>query len=206
MYFDQQEFYIRCEWGEHGVAQLAADSDALVIVDVLSFSTCVDIAVSRGAVVYPYQWKDETAETYAKSLNAVLAGSSRSTESYTLSPSSMIEIPSGTHVVLPSPNGSSLVTKCEGVHTFAGCLRNGAAIAKAVQTVGKRINIVPAGERWPDGSLRPALEDLIGAGSINRHLKGSLSPEAEQAVATHEHFKGDLLNCLNRCGSGKELR
>lgn len=59
MNFDQAEFEVRCEWGEKGVLQLAPISDVVIIIDVLSFSTCIDIANSRGAIVFPYQWQDE---------------------------------------------------------------------------------------------------------------------------------------------------
>jgi len=45
----QTEYELRCEWGWHGVAQLAPASDVVIVVDVLSFSTAVDIAVSNGA-------------------------------------------------------------------------------------------------------------------------------------------------------------
>jgi 2-phosphosulfolactate phosphatase len=62
MYYDQSEYDIRCEWGLNGVVNLGAMCDAVVIVDVLSFSTCVDVAVERGAVVYPYRWRDAQAE------------------------------------------------------------------------------------------------------------------------------------------------
>ena len=67
MFFDQREFDVRCEWGAAGLRQLAATSDAMVIVDVLSFATCVDIAVGNGASVYPYQWQDTSAVAYAHS-------------------------------------------------------------------------------------------------------------------------------------------
>lgn len=56
-YFDQVEFDVRCEWGLAGVRHLAP-ADVMVIVDVLSFTTSVNIAVARGAVVYPYRWRD----------------------------------------------------------------------------------------------------------------------------------------------------
>lgn len=61
MIYNQQEFEIRMEWGLKGVEMLAPVSDVMIIVDVLSFSTCVDIATQRGAVIYPYRWKDESA-------------------------------------------------------------------------------------------------------------------------------------------------
>ena len=51
-YWDQHPFDLRCEWGPRAVAALAPISDVVIVVDVLSFSTCVDIAVARGAKVY----------------------------------------------------------------------------------------------------------------------------------------------------------
>src|SRR5262245_13320922 len=71
-FYDQDEFEIRCEWGQRGIEVLAACSDVVIIVDVCSFSTSVDVAVSRGAMVFPYRWKDQTAMDYAKSVRAEL--------------------------------------------------------------------------------------------------------------------------------------
>ena len=48
MFCDQREFDVQCAWGAAGLRQLVATSDAIVIVDVLSFATCVDIAVGNG--------------------------------------------------------------------------------------------------------------------------------------------------------------
>lgn len=66
--------------------------------------------------------------------------------------------------------------------------------------------MIPAGERWKDdNSLRAAFEDLLGAGAILSYLQGSLSPEAEVAVATFQAFHKDIFGYLRRCSSGKEL-
>jgi 2-phosphosulfolactate phosphatase len=206
MIFDQSEFELRCEWGKQGVAKLAPLSDVVVIVDVLSFSTCVEIATNNGAIVFPYQWKDESAADYALSVNAQLASSKRTcNDGYSLSPASVMNIPTGTRLVLPSPNGSTLTLGTGQTPTLAGCLRNCEAIAHFAQTYGSRISVIPAGEKWEDGSLRPALEDLIGAGAILSYLEGRLSPEAEIAIAAFHGVKDNLAIALRKCSSGKEL-
>jgi 2-phosphosulfolactate phosphatase len=65
--------------------------------------------------------------------------------------------------------------------------------------------VIPAGERWLDGSLRPALEDALGAGAILSWLPGRRSPEADAAVAIFERYRETLLATLDQCGSGREL-
>ncbi|WP_370947717.1 hypothetical protein AB5J62_09210 [Amycolatopsis sp. cg5] len=47
-YWGQDGFDVRLEWGREGVETLGAACAVLVIVDVLSFSTTVDLIVSRG--------------------------------------------------------------------------------------------------------------------------------------------------------------
>jgi 2-phosphosulfolactate phosphatase len=108
-------------------------------------------------------------------------------------------------LVMPSPNGSALALHADAATTFAACLRNCRAVADSAREHGSRIAVIPAGERWPDGSLRPAIEDLIGAGAVLAALAGRPSPEAEAAVAVFERFRGNLRDALERCSSGKEL-
>jgi 2-phosphosulfolactate phosphatase len=208
-YLHQREYDIRCEWGLEGVRTLAPISDVVVIVDVLSFCTCVDIVASNGASVYPYRFRDETAQAYADSLGAELARPYRTTDGYSLSPASLVAVPEGTRLVLPSPNGATLTLATGGVPTFAGCLRNARAVAEAARKVGRHISVIPAGERWPGDTLRPAIEDLIGAGAVISHLVGELggnpSPEAEAAAAVYAHFWDQLEWAIETCGSGKEL-
>lgn len=184
--------------------RLAPDCDAIVIVDVLSFSTCVAVAVEHGATIYPYSFKDATAAAYAHRHDALLAGN-RGDGSYTLSPVSLLALPHGARLVLPSPNGATLSLLAGDTPTFAGCLRNTAAVARAALALGPRVSVIPAGERWHDGSLRPAIEDLIGAGAIIHELGGARSPEAWLAEQAFLAARGRLPALLADCSSGREL-
>jgi 2-phosphosulfolactate phosphatase len=205
MTFDQSGFDVGCEWGENRIRHLAPGADAVVIVDVLSFSTCVEIANSRGAIVFPYRWKDESASAFAISVNAELAGARRAGDGYSLSPASLINISAGTRLALPSPNGSALSLATGTTPTLTACLRNCRAVATAAAKYGPRVAVIPAGERWDDGSLRPAFEDWVGAGALISHLKGSLAPEAGAALSAYLNVKPDLKHMLKQCGSGREL-
>jgi 2-phosphosulfolactate phosphatase len=203
--FDQRQASCRCEWGASGLDALAP-ADVVIVVDVLSFSTCVDIAVSRGAVVLPYEWKNESSTAFAGQQRAELAGP-RETSRYSLSPSSFADAPAGLRCVLPSPNGAALSRRAAATSAvvLTGCLRNAKAIARRAQRLGRTFNVCPAGERWPDGSLRPSLEDFIGAGAILRHLPGPKSPEAEAAIAVFEYRQHLLGETIARSSSGREL-
>jgi 2-phosphosulfolactate phosphatase len=169
----------------------------------MSFTTCVEIATSRGALIYPYQ--GDTAEKYAQEHSALLASRDR-TARFSLSPHSLLAIESGTKVVLPSPNGSALSAATGSVPTFAACLRNARAVALAAQQVGQRVAVIPAGERWKhDYTLRPALEDWIGAGAVIEHLSGRKSFEAQAAQHIFRTYQNDLLSVLKGIASGLEL-
>jgi len=204
MVFTQSEFNIRLEWGEQGVNLLAPISDVVIIVDVLSFTTCVEIATGRKAIIYPYRGNLEMAQEYARSVGAKLAEKNRDAK-YSLSPKSMLNIPQGIKLVLPSPNGSMLTLATGDTPTLAGCLRNARSVAEAAKKYGGRIAVIPAGERWPDGSLRPSFEDLIGAGAIINFIDGKYSPEAYAARSAFLAAEEDLEHRLLQCGSGKEL-
>lgn len=207
MFVDQSAFEVRCEWGEAGLRFLAPLADAVVIVDVLSFSTCVDVAVARGAMVLPYRWRDDSAVAFAQQQGALLASwERRLADGYSLSPSSLRSVPVGERVVLPSPNGATLcVAAAElGVSVYVACLRNAGAVGAHLRGV-ERVLVVPAGERWPDGTLRPALEDWIGAGAVIDALGGRSSPEAEAAAQAFRAARPDLARVVAGCSSGREL-
>ncbi|MCB5176607.1 2-phosphosulfolactate phosphatase [Microvirga lenta] len=201
--------YVFCEWGLSGIEALLGRVAAVVIVDVLSFSTAVDVAVSKGATVYPFPYGErEAAQREAERLGAVLARPRRAAGGqFSLSPASLATVPDGMRLMLPSPNGSRLSLSCGGTPVLAGCLRNAAAVARAARIVAGEgaIGVVPAGELWPDGSLRPAVEDLLGAGAILHHLDGSLSAEAEIARAAYRAVGADLPRLIRASMSGREL-
>src|SRR5262249_33917720 len=146
------------------------------------------------------------AQAYAVSVGAILADPRRHPSRYSLSPASLTGIPTGTRLVLPSPNGATLTLAAQPTPVLAGCLRNAGAVAAVARTYGRKIAVIPAGERWKDdGSLRPALEDLIGAGAIISHLDGWQSPEARVALAAFRAVEAELDHALRQCSSGKEL-
>ncbi len=201
--------HVHCEWGRAGLAALAPSADVVIIVDVLSFATCVEIAVSRDAVVLPFGWRDARASAFAERMGAALAGA-RGSCGLSLSPDSMLGLAPGARVVLPSPNGATLSLAAGPGRVLTGCLRNATAVARAAAAAGARILVLPAGEQWPDGSLRPCLEDWLGAGAILAALAERLSPaalsvEADAARAAAGAARGALSRALRDCASGREL-
>lgn len=193
-------------WGLNGLKHLLPDSDVVVIVDVLSFSTAVDVAVGKGAQVLPFAYGREDAAAHAIRHQAHLARPRSAGEGqFSLSPKSLSQLTPGQRIVLPSPNGSMLSERTDKRVTLAGCLRNARAVAKVALRSGCRIAVIAAGERWPDGSLRPALEDLLGAGAIIDHLAASLTPDAEAARAAYQGMKASFKDAIAACASGQEL-
>ena len=191
-------------WGAAGARSLATACDLLVIVDVFSFSTSLTIAVDRGAQVWPYPWGSDGAEQFAREIGAVLARGRSTRQGRTLSPASLLDLEEGTRLVLPSPNGSAIAhaAASSGVAVAAACLRNAKAAVELLSTYD-RVGIVASGERWSDGSLRPAYEDWIGTGVLVEGLlaRGTAgSPDAEAAAAAALRPRP-----LAECASGIEL-
>lgn len=210
----QAAHQVRLEWGPVAV-QALAPLDVAVVVDVLSFSTTVTVAAEQGMAVYPFRWRDHRAAAFAQEHDAALAvqrQDARAVGGVSLSPASVACAAGVRRVVLPSPNGSTLSALLaeSGATVVAGCLRNAAAVARWLVPrleAGESVAMVPAGERWPDGSLRPAVEDLWGAGAVLDAVlalgRADLSVEAAVAVAA---FRGAGLPAdLTGCSSGIEL-
>lgn len=215
-WFLQQQHGVRFEWGPTGAQHLASDAACLVVVDVLSFTTSVTVAVEAGTQVFPYAWRDETATAFAQNKTAALAVGRRAATSaspWSLSPAALRQAPFTPRLVLPSPNGSAIAAAADDSTVVAGCLRNATAVGRWLArhgygTTERPIVVIAAGERWPDGSLRPALEDLLGAGAIIAELEsrgvGPLSPEAAAAGVCFAQTV-DVISVVAACSSGVEL-
>jgi 2-phosphosulfolactate phosphatase len=201
---------VEFEWGADGARALGARCDVLIVVDVLSFSSAVDVAVSRGASVLPFPRYDDSAAEFAARHGALLASNRRGgtrEQPYSLSPVTLLEIPPGSRLVLPSPNGSAISSAAAsgGHQVVAGCLRNASAVTAAGRDAD-HIGVIAAGERWPDGALRVAFEDLMGAGAIIARLPSAgFSPEARAAAAAFRDASAELLPRILECPSGREL-
>ncbi|MCP2180628.1 2-phosphosulfolactate phosphatase [Prauserella alba] len=180
---------VRLDWGPAGLAALSGGCAVLVIVDVLSFSTQVDLSVAAGTPVRPVRWADE--ETAATSDPAE---------------------------PLRSPNGATLTADAAttGAHVLTACLRNADAVAKSAAELaaGGPIGVLAAGERWSvqpgaaagtDGPLRPCVEDQLGAGAVVAGLQsyGAVSPEA--VVAAQAFAVADVPAVVRGSASGREL-
>lgn len=215
----QASYGVRCEWGPIGGAAIAAGADVAVVVDVLSFTTTLTVAVERGMTVYPYRWRDDRAQAYADERDAVLAigrfEQRGARVGVSLSPAAMSTATGVERIVLPSPNGSSIsfLLADSGARVVGACLRNASAVAARLApqvAAGAVVAVVPAGERWPDGSLRPAVEDLWGAGAVLAALADlsgdeRWSPEASSAAGAFRAVLPTLGASLETSASGREL-
>lgn len=212
---------VRCDWGPTGAQALVGDlgaGDLAIVVDVLSFSTTVTVAVEQGLKVWPCRWRDERAAEIAREHDAVLAvgrlesraAGSPSRAVVSLSPAEMAGVEGVERIVLPSPNGSTITAELadSGLEVVAGCLRNAGAVALRAWEVldaGGHVVVIACGERWPDGSLRPAVEDWWGAGAVLAALPGELlSPEASLAASTFVAVE-ELPESMLACAGGHEL-
>ena len=205
------EFRVRFDWGPMGLRTVAPHVDVVVIVDVLSFTTCVDVALGRGAEVFPYKMNDGGAIDFAESIGAEMAGSRDDAARFSLSPASLAAASSGDRIVLPSPNGSALAfgaVDAGATDVVAACIRNGAAVGSAFADEDLTVGVVAAGERWKGstGPMRVAVEDLLGAGAVlSMFDRLDLSPEARAAVAAWHDAEPEIVDRLRGCASGREL-
>lgn len=216
---------VHVSWGPTAAALAAARGDVVVVVDVMSFSTTLSIAVAREFTCLVYTGAEIEA-LGGPARAAIRLGNARplgprasaAPGQPSISPASLLFAEPGQRVVVTSLNGASVVAAAAGAPALlVGSLRNATACARtAARLLGTaragRITVVACGERWssvaPDASgLRPCAEDWLGAGAICAGLAElgySLSAEARLAAATWSTDLG--FEDLGDCVSARELR
>jgi len=211
--YAQDGYRVGFDWGPVGAGEVAGN--LVAVVDVLSFTTTVTVATDLGIDVYPYRWRDESAVAYAKRYDAHLAvgRSAAGPGEVSLSPSTIRRAKGIKRLVLPSPNGSTISQQLSdsGATVLAVSLRNRRAAAdwvnvRLAESPDLKVVAIAAGERWTDGSLRPAVEDLWGAGGFLSALDvDGFSPEARAAAAAYRDAADELPALLHNCAGGREL-
>lgn len=211
----QRAHGVRFDWGLSGADAIVGGADIAVIVDVLSFTTTLTVAMDAGIDVIPCRWRDDRASQLAEEFDAVLAvgRSVGSPGRISLCPASIRTTAPPARLVLPSPNGSTIAYELAsraGLCVGAS-LRNAAAVARWIRAENPTavIAVIASGERWPDASLRPSVEDLWGAGAVIAELLDSgasdASAEAVAAAAAWRAVEPSVASELLRCASGQEL-
>lgn len=220
--YQQGSASIRFDWGLEGAGAISAGAGIVVVVDVLSFTTSLSVALDHGIDVFPYRLRDASAAAFAASRQAVLAvgRSEAGSTGVSLSPASVRAAAVGSgplsksrRLVLPSPNGSAIAKAMaeRGAVVLGASLRNASAVAGWIDKhgQGQPVAVVAAGERWPGDLLRPAIEDMWGAGAVIAQLQSyrriTSSPEADAAASAYLQVQGRLLESLQACASGREL-
>jgi len=201
------------DWGPEGVAAAAARGDVAIIVDVLSFGTAVSTAVKAGATIFPCATPVEALDT------AKLAGTHAAVQrrdvpiggQFSLSPLTMVSARPGDKICVASPNGAACCRIGESARgMFVAGLVNARETARAAARRARNhacgITVVACGERHPNGSLRPAVEDWVGAGAIISHLQAPRSAEAEVCREAYLAVHHRIPELLWKSESGQELR
>ncbi|GGJ23310.1 2-phosphosulfolactate phosphatase [Paenibacillus hunanensis] len=220
MFFDQMPFDIKLEWGQRGARAAAERGDIVIIIDVLSFSSTVVTAIQYGAEIYPYPPPiNEQAKAYAQSVDADIVWGRAESLTYgghSLSPGSFTAADKGKRFVMCSLNGAACTwMAADAQAVLIGCALNASVVAEAANRLriasGCSITVVPCGEKWSDAleqenTLRPSIEDDLGAGMILSRLTGTKSPEAEVCLGAYQNTKERMKELLWDCASGRELR
>ncbi|MEH7303127.1 2-phosphosulfolactate phosphatase [Neobacillus drentensis] len=218
MFFDQSPYECRVEWGRRGAREAADRGDIIIIVDVLSFSSTVITALRYGAIIYPYPRTLDGKKFAEKIGGEFILGRAEAAQigAPTLSPVSFCQDHNNKKYVLTSLNGAYCTWISSQVPALLiGSLLNAESVAVAANQIQKHtkanITVIPCGEQWEgsreyEDTLRPAIEDYLGAGAILSYLEGKKSPEAEFCMTSFLHSKEKLNNFIWDCGSGRELR
>lgn len=200
---------VQLDWGEPAAVAAAERGEIVVLIDVLSFSTTAAIALER------------EAEVVVGGPGAASVSSAPGRRDG-LSPARALALQPGERLVLASLNGArcaAAVADREAL-VILGSLRNRAAVVGYLAGLGvegrlRRVTLVACAEQRTAssgdfaGSMRPCLEDWLGAGAIAAGLEQrglTLSPDAQAAAVTYTAATAAQIGAwLRGCPSGREL-
>ncbi len=215
---DQAGYDRRFGWGRRAVRAAVERGDVIVLVDVLSFTTCVGAAIAHGATIHPFPMREpEAAAAYAAEVGATVRTGDLDDPSgrRALSPVGFGPEDAGRSWVLCSPNGATCSRMAaDAPAVFAACLRNATAVGRAASQAAAAcdaaLTVVACGELWNESHegenvLRPALEDALGAGAVLAAAGGARSPEAEACTAQWLACADRVEELVTQCASGREL-
>ncbi len=211
---------VHVEWGPIGAELAAARGDIVVVVDVLSFSTALAVAVARDitCLVYSSAEIERTGgpDAAGTALRARPLSKNRRVPpgQLSLSPASLLAAEPGQRVLFTSLNGAEVTAAAAAAPALlVGSLRNaGATAAVAAQLladgVADRVTVIACGERWSsvDGAaegLRPAIEDWLGAGLVCARMAQASHTLSAEAAAAAAGWTGP--EALAACISAREL-
>ena len=176
--FSQSAYQVRLDWGLDGLVRLA-ESDIVVVVDVLRFSTTIVRALENGAVA------ELDAAAHAASINGASVAEAAGR--------------SDALVLLGALRNASAVAHAVATEQT----RRGSRTSIAVLACGELAG------RNPDAHVRFAVEDLLGAGAIIDALSGAgidhTSPEAAVAGESFGAQRRAAPHRVAASGSGREL-
>lgn len=197
-------------------AKKYVDSHAIVVVDVIRFTTTVATALSVGRKVYPARTSDE-AWSIAETLHyPLLAGELGGNVPYGFDMSNspvqvaaLRQVPCGKFssptrpIVLISSSGSQLLMEAAGAsNVYLGCLRNITALVSYIADRHDRIAVIGAGTR---GQFRR--EDQLCCAWIARRLvETGFEPANDETADLIEKWHGENTEVIREGGSAQYLR
>jgi 2-phosphosulfolactate phosphatase len=177
----QSSYQVRFDWGVEGADAVASDADVIVIVDVLSFCTTVDVAVAGGGYVEVAAAEDEPDAAGVPGADGARIAAALADHSAT--------------VIAGSLRNATAVA--QWILTHQDETGNRLAIA-----------IIAAGDRRDQGT-RVAVEDQLGAGAIIDALAAigldACSPEAAVTSAAFASLRRATKHLVTASASGREL-
>ncbi len=220
---------VHLEWGAAGARLAAQRGDAVVVVDVLSFSTSVTIATRRGVgglVLHGARLAELGGPDVVAARFGIRSAATKRTlgpDQLSLSPASLLTLEPGPDLLVTSLNGAAVVAAAAAApHVLVGCLRNATAVARTAaalldRAVVARVTVVACGEQWstvvaeqPETRAqgwRPGMEDWVGAGLICSRLARAglhLSAEARLAASV-DTDPASAIEALAQSVSAREL-